>query len=36
MRAVSRNVNGLRACVGKGFQEVFDRRRRISSACRRL
>lgn len=25
MRAVSWNVNGLRACVGKGFQEVFDR-----------
>lgn len=25
MRAVSWNVNGLRACMGKGFQEVFDR-----------
>lgn len=24
MKAVSWNVNGLRACMGKGFQEVFD------------
>lgn len=25
MRCISWNVNGLRACVGKGFQESFDR-----------
>ena len=24
MRLVSWNVNGLRACLGKGFQDVFD------------
>ena len=23
MKAVSWNVNGLRACVGKGFEEIF-------------
>ena len=25
MKFISWNVNGLRACVGKGFQEAFDR-----------
>ena len=25
MRFISWNVNGLRACMGKGFQEFFDR-----------
>ena len=25
MRFVSWNVNGLRACMNKGFQEFFDR-----------
>ena len=24
MKLVSWNVNGLRACLGKGFQDVFD------------
>ena len=23
MKCISWNVNGLRACVGKGFEEVF-------------
>ena len=25
MRAVSWNVNGLRACMGKGFEESFEK-----------
>ena len=25
MKLISWNVNGLRACMGKGFQDFFDR-----------
>ena len=35
MKFVSWNVNGLRACVEKGFREIFDNFDVTSSACRR-
>ena len=28
MKLISWNVNGLRACLGKGFQDYFDQHRR--------
>ena len=35
MKFISWNVNGLRACVQKGFTEYFEKEDADFSACRR-
>ena len=35
MKLISWNVNGLRACVKKGFEDFFKKQMQISSACRK-
>ena len=35
MKLISWNVNGLRACMKKGFEEYLKKRTQIFSACKR-
>ena len=35
MKLISWNVNGIRACVQKGFLEFFGKQMQIFSVCRR-